>query len=158
MKRLIVYSSILIFAFLASEALQENIAEGKEKIEKAISVEDTTNAKLSQEIQDWWKIKELKLNPINQKLVDQGKNLFNSKCTPCHNLDSKLVGPPLRKIAQQQTPLFLMNYLMDTKEMQQKEPQLKELIKQYSGVVMPDQGLKEKEAQSLVEYFRSLAK
>jgi cytochrome c2 len=158
MKRVLVYSSIVLFAFFISEILQVNTAEGKENIRKMTAVKDTADTKSSQEIPDWWKIKELKLSPINKKLVDEGKSIFNSKCTPCHNLDSKLVGPPLRKIAKQQTPLFLINYLMNTKEMQQKEPQLKELIKQFNNVIMPDQGLKEKESRSIVEYFRSLAK
>ena len=103
-------------------------------------------------------IKELKLGAIDEKLVKEGKNIFNSKCFACHRLDSKLVGPPLRNITKQSPPVFLMNYLLNTTEMQKKEPQLKKLIKEYNGVVMPDQQLKEKQARAVLEYLRSVEK
>ncbi len=103
-------------------------------------------------------IKEVKLGTIDKSLVKKGRNIFNSKCMACHRLDTRLVGPPLKNITKQFSPVYIMNYLLNTTEMQKKEPQLKKLIKKYNGVVMPDQGLSKKQAREVLEYFRSVAK
>ncbi len=100
-------------------------------------------------------VKELKLGPINKAMVSEGKNIFNSKCFACHRLDSKLVGPALIPIVKKTNPVYLMNYLLNTTEMQKKEPELKKLIKEFNGVVMPDQDLNKKQARSVLEYLRS---
>ncbi len=100
-------------------------------------------------------IKELKLGPINKAMVSEGKNIFNSKCFACHRLDSRLVGPALTPIVKKTNPVYLMNYLLNTTEMQKKEPELKKLIKEFNGVVMPDQDLNKKQARSVLEYLRS---
>ena len=102
-------------------------------------------------------ISKVKLGPIDKKLADDGEDLFNSKCIACHHLDNKVIGPPLRNITKQQSPVFIMNYLLNTTVMQQKDPGVKKLIKEYSGVVMPNQNLTKKQARSLLEYFRSVA-
>ncbi len=100
-------------------------------------------------------IKELKLGPIDKKLVSEGKGIFNSKCMACHRMDMKLVGPPLKGVAKKYSPVFLMNYLLNTTEMQKKEPELQKLIKQYNGVVMPDQGLNKNQARAVIEFLRT---
>ncbi len=103
-------------------------------------------------------IKELKLGPINSNLVKDGKSIFNSKCFACHRMDSKLVGPALDPIVKKVSSVYLMNYLLNTTEMQKKEPELKKLIKEYNGIVMPDQYLNKKQARAVLEYMRSTVK
>lgn len=103
-------------------------------------------------------IKEVKLGPINNKLASKGKNIFNSKCFACHRLDSKLVGPALVPIVKKTNKVYLMNYLLNTGEMQKKDPALKKLIKEYNGIVMPDQNLSKKDARAVLEYLRKKAK
>ncbi len=103
-------------------------------------------------------VKEVKVNPLDPKLVKEGKNIFNSKCFACHKLNSKLVGPALIPIVAKTSPVYLMNYLLNTTEMQKKEPELKKLIKEYNGVVMPDQYLKENQAKAVLEYLLSNVK
>ncbi len=103
-------------------------------------------------------VKEVKLGPINEKLVKEGKTIFNTKCVACHKLDTKLVGPALKPIVKNLPPVYLMNYMLNTTEMQKKDPRLKKLIKEYNGVVMPDQQLKEPQARAILEYFRSIEK
>ena len=74
-------------------------------------------------------ISKVKLGAIDKDLADEGQDIFNSKCIACHHLDNKVIGPPLRNITKQQTPVFIMNYLLNTTEMQQKDPSVKKLIK-----------------------------
>lgn len=102
-------------------------------------------------------IKEVKLGPLNQNLVDKGNDIYNDKCSLCHNIDDVNLAPQLRGVTKALTPVFIMNYLMNTKEMQQKDPYVKKLIQQWKNVpAMKDQKLKEKEARAVLEFLRSL--
>ena len=102
-------------------------------------------------------IKSVTVGPIDQKLVAAGSKIFNSKCIACHQLDTRLVGPPLRNITKKNTPEFIMNYLLNTTEMQKKDPILEKLVDEYK-ILMPDQQLTKDDARSVLEYFRSVEK
>ena len=104
-------------------------------------------------------IKKVKLGgKIDKSLVSKGSGLYYAKCFACHQLDNKLVGPPLRNITKEVSPAYFMNYLLNTTEMQKKVPRIKKLIKENNGVLMPNQSLSEKQARALLEYFRSVVK
>lgn len=102
-------------------------------------------------------VETIQLGSINQALVNEGEQIFNSKCIACHTLDEKRLGPPLGNVTQKLRPEFIMNYLLNTNEMQEKDEYLKGLIKEYN-IVMPDQNLQEQEARSILEYLRAAAK
>jgi len=157
MKLVLGFVAVILFLFLTSEA-KNDISNNNTNSEKYAALKDSTKTEAKKENIGIGPIKQLKLSAINRKLAEEGKSLFNSKCSPCHTLDNKLVGPPLRNITKEVNPTYIMNYLLNTKEMQQKEPQVKDLIKKYNGIVMPDQELKEKQARAIVEYFRLVAK
>ncbi len=103
-------------------------------------------------------IKTVKLGKINKKLVEQGRALFFTKCFACHQLDARVVGPPLRKITKTVSPEYFMNLLLNTTNMLKKDVRLKKIVKEYNGVLMPNLFLKKKQARALLEYFRSVAK
>jgi len=158
---------LVFFSYNTNEAVQVNsskyitssglnaVKDSTKTVKKAKTVEKAKTEKVNIGIGP---IKELKLGPINEKLVKEGKNIFNSKCFACHRLDSKLVGPALNPIVKKTSPIYLMNYLLNTTEMQKKEPELKKLIKESNGVVMPDQNLSKKQARAVVEFLRSNVK
>ncbi|MCL5028084.1 MAG: cytochrome c [Bacteroidetes bacterium] len=102
-------------------------------------------------------VKEVTLGPIDKKLAAAGAKIFNSKCIACHQLDTRLVGPPLRNITKKNTPEFIMNYLLNTTEMQKKDPLLIKLVNEYK-IIMPDQQLSKDDARGVLEYFRSTEK
>ncbi|MHB1686441.1 MAG: c-type cytochrome [Ignavibacteriaceae bacterium] len=95
---------------------------------------------------------------IDKKLANEGKGIFNSKCLACHKLDGKLVGPPLRNITKTLSNEYLTKYLTHTTEMQKSDPRLKKLIKEYNGVLMPDQYLNKKQVAAVIEYLESVKK
>jgi cytochrome c len=100
-------------------------------------------------------IKAMKLGPLDQKLVNEGKPTFGTVCVSCHTLDKRSVGPPLGKVAKERTPEYIMNLLLNTAEMAQKDPNIKRLIVEY-GVTMPQPNINEKQARAILEYLRSL--
>jgi cytochrome c551/c552 len=104
-------------------------------------------------------IKSLKLDPkLDDKMVTEGKGIFNDKCSVCHELDQKKVGPALRNITKEQAPEYIMNLLLNTEKMQQADPNVKALIKKYNDVVMVNPQLTQPKARSVLEYLRSVAK
>lgn len=100
-------------------------------------------------------VKNVELGPLDQKLVSEGKATFEATCASCHSLDKRTVGPPLGKIAKEQTPEFIMNFLLNTTEMAQKDPIIKKLVAEY-GTIMPQPSINEKQARAILEYLRSL--
>lgn len=103
-------------------------------------------------------VKSVELGPINKKMVANGKAIFNSKCFICHELVQKKIGPPLRDITEERTPEYIMNLMLNSVQMQKEDPKLKVLIKKYNNVIMPDPGLNQTQARSVLEYLRSVAK
>ena len=104
-------------------------------------------------------VKEVKLGKIDQRLVDKGNDIYNNKCSACHNIDDVNLAPTLRGITKGLSPVFIMNYLMNTTEMQKKDPYVKKLIQDWKKVPMiKDQHLKENEARAVLEFLRSLEK
>lgn len=102
-------------------------------------------------------IKSVKLGKIDQDLVDQGNSIFYSKCYLCHDVDETKLAPPLRGVAKKQTPVFIMNYLLNTVEMQEKDATIKALMEQFPNVPkMPDQQLTKDQARSVLEFLRTI--
>jgi mono/diheme cytochrome c family protein len=97
----------------------------------------------------------VKLGPLDQKMAEQGKALFNSNCSTCHSLNERKIGPALGNITSIRTPEYVMNMILNTTEMQQKDPQAKELVSEYH-MRMPPQSLDRQQARSILEYLRSV--
>jgi hypothetical protein len=102
-------------------------------------------------------IKNLKLGPIDSKMVQKGKDLFNNKCLLCHDLDQKKIGPPLRNITNTRTPEYIMNLMLNTLQMQKEDPVVKELITIYKVPMTPPDFTPE-QVRSVLEYLRSVSK
>jgi cytochrome c551/c552 len=102
-------------------------------------------------------IKEITLGTIDQNLVKQGTKIFTMQCISCHKLDSKDVGPSLRNVTKKYTPIYIMNYLLNTTEMQKQDPLMQKLVSEYK-IMMPDQQLTRDGARAILEYLRSVEK
>ena len=102
-------------------------------------------------------VKQLKLGPLNVKMIPGGKALFNNKCLLCHDLDQKKIGPPLRNITKIRTPEYIMNLLLNTVQMQQQDQVVKDLIAIYK-VPMVSPNFSEEQARTVLEYLRSVEK
>ncbi len=102
-------------------------------------------------------IKNIELGPVDMKIANKGKVLFNSKCLLCHDLDQKKIGPPLRDITKIRTPEFIMNLLLNTVQMQQEDPVIKDLLATYKVPMTPPDFSKD-QVRSVLEYLRSVAK
>ncbi|MDO5607577.1 MAG: cytochrome c [Capnocytophaga sp.] len=102
-------------------------------------------------------IKELKLpGTIDETLAAAGKEAFDLKCTACHKIGRKFVGPDLTGVMERRSPEWVMNMILNPEEMVIKDPVAKQLLLDYNGSPMANQHLTEEETRSIVEYFRTL--
>lgn len=90
---------------------------------------------------------------LNPDKINQGRNIFEMKCEMCHNMEGRMVGPPLGEITELRSPEFLMNMILNPGGMAREHPVGQELLREYM-TVMPFQNVKEDEARAIVEYLR----
>ncbi len=96
---------------------------------------------------------------LNKKMVTEGQSIFYGKCSLCHALNSVKAAPPLAGVTKKLSPVFIMNYLLNTAQMQRKDPYIKELMQYFQNVPkMPDQHLSKSQARAVLEFLRSTAK
>jgi mono/diheme cytochrome c family protein len=99
-------------------------------------------------------IRSLVLDAVDEELVETGEAVFNLKCSACHKMDIRYVGPPLGDVLTRRQPEYVMNMILNPLEMVQKHPEAKKLLAEYFNA-MPDQQLTEADARAVLEYLRS---
>jgi cytochrome c len=95
----------------------------------------------------------VQLGPIDHERAEAGRDVFETKCSACHRLDERYVGPPLGDVLDRRTPEFVMNMILNPDEMVKRHPVIKELLAQYY-TPMTNQGLTEEQARAVLEYIR----
>lgn len=96
------------------------------------------------------------LGPLDQGLADQGKAVFETKCSACHKMGEKYVGPELGEVTTRRSPTFIMNMILNPMEMVERHPVGKQLLAEHM-TFMANQGATVEEARAIVEYLRSQA-
>jgi len=96
------------------------------------------------------------LGPLNQALADQGQATFETKCSACHKMGEKYVGPELGEVTTRRSPTFIMNMILNPMEMVERHPVGKQLLADHM-TFMANQGATVEEARAIVEYLRTQA-
>jgi len=90
----------------------------------------------------------------NHELAEKGKELFEQKCSACHKMGEKYVGPPLAGIVAKLGPTFVMNMVLNPEGMYTRHPDVKKLLGEYM-TQMANQQLSQEDARAIVEYLRT---
>lgn len=100
-------------------------------------------------------IKEVTLtNPLDAKMLEAGKGVYEMKCSSCHKLtDEKLVGPGWKGVTQRRKPEWIMNFTVNVDEMLNKDANAMAMLEQCL-VRMPNQNISETDARNIVEFMR----
>ncbi|MBX5438098.1 MAG: cytochrome c [Thermoflavifilum sp.] len=101
-------------------------------------------------------IQSVQLGAIQPELVKKGEAIFNEKCTACHRLDSRYIGPALKGVTKRQAPEWIMNMILNPDVMIQQDPIAKQLVSESNGAVMANLHLSEEDARALLEYLRAV--
>ncbi|MBA3900804.1 MAG: cytochrome c [Bacteroidetes bacterium] len=93
--------------------------------------------------------------PVNEVLAEQGKSIFNAKCTSCHNFDNRIIGPALKGVSGKRSHEWLVNMIYKPEEMTKNDPIAKKMLSEYNGIQMTSMVNKE-EAEAIVEYMKQM--
>ena len=99
-------------------------------------------------------ITSITLAEIDETMVAEGEVIFKAKCSACHKISKRFVGPGLAGVTERRTPEWIMNMILNPEEMVAKNPTAKKLLEEYLAP-MANQNLTEKEARLILEYFRT---
>lgn len=99
-------------------------------------------------------IKNVTLGDIDDVMVAKGKEVYKTNCTACHKFKKRYIGPALNGVTERRSPEWIMNMILNSDEMQKKDPVAKALIAEYNAP-MAQQQISEEEARAIVEYFRT---
>lgn len=99
--------------------------------------------------------KDVKLtSPLDQEMATQGLFIYKTKCITCHKLTGeKLVGPGWKGISERRAPEWIMNFIVNTDVMLDKDVIAKQLV-EACVTRMPKQNLTPDEARNILEFMR----
>lgn len=122
----------------------------------ALSVLGAGSAALAEGDKGVGPVSSLKLEALDAGLAAKGKATFGAKCSACHKMDERYVGPPLKDVTKRRTPEWVMNMILNPAEMLEKNDTAKELLGEFM-VPMTFQNVSQEEARAILEYFRYYA-
>ncbi len=99
-------------------------------------------------------ITNITLDEIDQAKADEGKAIFTAKCTACHKISKRLIGPALVGVTTRRSPEWIMNMILNPEKMVAENAIAKALLAEYVAP-MANQNLTEAEARLVLEYFRT---
>ncbi len=167
--KLVIKGTALLFALLliACGGKEEKKKEGfsverqKTGIEQPKAALETPTTKASERIDLTNKgigpITSITLNEgIDGVMANQGKEVYDQMCIACHRLGKKFIGPAPNDILKRRTPEWVMNMILNPDGMVKEDPLAKDLLIEFNGSPMANQGLTEEQARAVLEYFRTL--
>lgn len=119
------------------------------------SAGETTSGSAEITAADVGPVTEVSLGEIDEQLAQQGEQIFQNKCTACHKMDERYVGPALGGVTEQRSPVYIMNMILNPGEMIKRHPTAKKLLAEYM-TPMTNQNIDEEQARAILEYLRSV--
>lgn len=139
-----------------------SVERSKTTTEKPVETSPTTSAlpasqRIDLENKGVGIITSIPLNAeIDEALAKQGEEVYNQLCLACHRVGKKFIGPAPNKIFERRSPEWVMNMILDPELMVKEDPLAKDLLVEFNGAPMANQGLTEDQARSVLEFFRTL--
>jgi len=138
-----------------------SVTRQKTETEKPATTPDTEVTKASERIdlsnKGLGPVTSVTLNPeIDQAMAATGKEVYDQMCLACHRIGKKFIGPAPNGILERRTPEWVMNMILNPEQMVKEDPLAKDLLVEFNGSPMANQGLTEEQARAVLEYFRTL--
>ena len=102
-------------------------------------------------------VKTVFVGNIDAAMANNGSKIFTAKCSACHKIDQRYVGPALKGVTKKRTPEWIMNMIMNPEQMIKENEAAKKLFAEFM-TPMANQNIPQDEARALLEYLRSLDK
>ncbi len=93
-------------------------------------------------------------SPLNEDWAKRGKAIHGQQCASCHKLtDKRAVGPGWAGITNKRKPEWIMNMIMNTSVMLEKDPDARKQLEECA-TRMPNQNLSRENARKVLEFMR----
>ncbi|MBC2839294.1 cytochrome c [Robiginitalea sp. SC105] len=102
-------------------------------------------------------VQSVTLDPdVDTGMAAEGEKIYNQMCLACHKIGKRFIGPPPNGILERRTPEWVMNMILNPEVMVKEDPLARDLLMEFNGSPMANQGLTEEQARAVLEYFRTL--
>ncbi len=98
----------------------------------------------------------VELGAIDAGMAARGEAVFVEKCSACHKMAEKYVGPALGDVTTRRSPAFIMNMILNPQEMIERHPVVKQLVAETMSF-MANQNVSPGDARAILEYLRTQA-
>ncbi len=98
----------------------------------------------------------VQVGEIDHEKAEAGEKTFTEKCSACHKMAERYVGPALGDVTVRRTPTYVMNMILAPDSMYTRHPAARQLLAEYM-TPMPNLGLTPEQARSVLEYLRTQA-
>jgi mono/diheme cytochrome c family protein len=94
------------------------------------------------------------LDAVDQALATTGEEVFTVKCSACHKMGERYVGPALGDVTTRRSPAYIMNMILNPEGMVQRHPEARKLLAEFM-TPMANQNLTQEEARAVLEFLRT---
>ncbi len=95
-----------------------------------------------------------------QPSVQEGEKLFKQRCASCHDMERKLVGPPLKNVTEKREEEWLIKFIRNSQELiNAGDPIAVQLFEEYNRIPMPpNPDLTDDQIKSILAYIEQSSK
>jgi cytochrome c551/c552 len=88
--------------------------------------------------------------------IENGKNLFTTRCTACHAIDKDIVGPALKDIDKRRDEKWIINFVKGSQAViKSGDTAAVAVFNRMHQIVMPNQSdLSDTDIKSIIEYIK----
>ncbi|MFU8860453.1 MAG: c-type cytochrome [Cyclonatronaceae bacterium] len=99
---------------------------------------------------------EITISTDDLEKIEKGRQIFDSKCAACHQMNERFVGPALGDVSERRSDAYIMNMILNPSEMARKHPEGLKLLAEYM-TPMPFQNVTEEDARAITAYLKNVA-
>lgn len=92
------------------------------------------------------------LESLDPDMVEEGAQVFKTKCSACHRMSERYVGPALGNVFETRSPTYVMNMILNPEGMVKEHPEAKKMLSQFL-TPMPNQNLTQEQAKAILAYL-----
>jgi len=92
------------------------------------------------------------VSALDPALAEAGAEMFTAKCTACHKIEERYIGPALLGVTKRRRPEWILNMILNPDVMVKEDPVAKGLLAEYIAP-MTNQNLTEEEAKLILTFF-----
>jgi mono/diheme cytochrome c family protein len=98
-------------------------------------------------------VDDVDLASLDESNEEIGAKLFQEKCSACHKIEERYIGPALTGVTERREPEWILNMILNPEVMVAQDPTAKALLAQYVAP-MANQHLTREQAECILVYFR----